>query len=238
MTLLRELNERGIREFRTFLQQIREGQEFQASPALLYADDTTRKLSLRMEVTPKQFASKLEAARFLNELLAPFDNPSLTSNTYLWSWLALYYFDQLSPVGSDGKRRPREDYHYIPSPHGWERDRHLLAGPYNLYRMHGDHARLLLYPPIHQHGTFIYDLAGRTELITNRGLVEAIDQLYWNRKTRRPKQGATNSGNPGNLRRLMTVIEQLAFNYDLYGMTAAEIVALLPREFDIWKGGR
>ncbi len=30
-------------------------------------------------------------------------------------------------------------------------------------------------------------------------------------------------------------MQQFEFNYDLYGMTAAELIALLPREFDPWR---
>ncbi|HYM60735.1 MAG TPA: hypothetical protein VEZ11_07570, partial [Thermoanaerobaculia bacterium] len=133
------------------------------------------------------------------------------------------------------RRTPREDYHYIPLRSGWQSDRHLLAGPVKLYQMHGRKARLLLHPAVHQHGTFVYDLGFRRDLITNRGLIEAIDILYWNPKTNRPKRGATTPSNPGNLRRLISVIQQLDLNYDLYGMTALEILALLPPEFDAWR---
>ena len=37
------------------------------------------------------------------------------------------------------------------------------------------------------------------------------------------------------MRRLITVIQQLDFNYDLYGMRAEEILGLLPAEFDAWR---
>ncbi len=40
---------------------------------------------------------------------------------------------------------------------------------------------------------------------------------------------------PGNLRHLIAVIQQLDFNYDLYGMRAEEILQLLPAEFDAWR---
>jgi hypothetical protein len=33
----------------------------------------------------------------------------------------------------------------------------------------------------------------------------------------------------------IAVIQQLDFNYDLYGMHAAEILQLLPTEFDAWR---
>ena len=145
-------------------------------------------------------------AVYLTNALQPIESPALTSDAGLWAWLALYYFDQLSPVGADGKRRPREDYHYITGgAGGWVHERHLLAGPYRIYHMHGERARLLLHPAVHQHGTFIYDLSFHRDLITNRGLITAIDMLYWNPRTKRPKRGATTSTRPGNLRRLIAV---------------------------------
>jgi hypothetical protein len=235
MTRLRSLNSRGIDEFRGFLQRIRDGEEFQANPAILYLDDYSQRLPRPIEIAPRTFASKFEAAEYLAGVLA--DVPAPADDIGLWSWLALFYFDQLSPIDAGGKRRPREDYHYIPSTEtsGWKRGRHLLAGPYKLYTLHRRNARLLLHPPVHQHGAFIYDLGFRRDLITNKGLIEAIDLLYWDMKRNRPKRGATTPSRPGNLRRLIAVIQQLDFNYDLYGMRADEILHVLPPEFDPWR---
>ena len=235
MSLLRTLSDAGVQELREFLRQIRAGVEFQQSPAILWVDGYSKPLAQTISIEMRRFSSKFAAAEYLHGVLQPLASPGLASDTGLWSWLALFYFDQLSPLGHDGRRKPREDYHYIPSRSGWQSDRHLLAGPFKLYQMHGRRARLLLHPPVHQHGQFVYDLGFRRDLITNRGLIEAIDLLYWSPKTNRPKRGATTSSRPGNLRRLITVIQQLDFNYDLLGMTAVEILSLLPPEFDAWK---
>ena len=238
MTALRRLNARGVDAFRHYLRSIRAGSEFQASPAVLYVDESSTPILPRIEIAPKRFANKLDAAMYLANVLQPIDSSSLTSDAGLWAWLALFYFDQLSPVGPDGRRRPREDYHYIPDSGRWH-DRHLLAGPYRIFRMHGINARVLLHPAVHQHGQFVYQLGYRRDLITNRGLVEAIDLLYWNARTKRPKRGATTESRPGNLRRLIAVLQQLELNYDLYGMSAREILTLLPGEFSafLWSGG-
>jgi hypothetical protein len=233
MTRLRTLNAKGIEEFRGFLQEIRRGAEFRPSPAALYVDDYSAPLRRAPEIELRTFGSRMEAAAYLAQVLA--DTPASSDDVGLWSWLALFYFDQLSPVDAAGKRRPREDYHYIPSHDGWHKDRHLLAGPYKLFLMHAERARLLLHLPVHQHGAFVYDLGFRRDLITNRGLIEAIDLLYWDAKRGAPKRGATTTSRPGNLRRLITVVQQLDFNYDLYGMRAEEILELLPAEFDGWR---
>ena len=234
MTALRRLNARGVGAFADYLRSIRAGVEFQANPALLYVDEYSSPVVPRIEVTLKRFARKMEVARYLATLLRPIETPALSEDVGLWSWLALFYFDQLSPVGADGKRRPREDYHYIPADVRRGHDRHLLASPYRLFQLHGEHARVLLHPAVHQHGAFVYDLGYRRDFLTNRGLIEAVDLLYWNPRTRRPKRGAT-SDHPGSLRRLIAVLQQLEFNYDLYGMDAHEILALLPAEFDPWR---
>lgn len=238
MTALRTLNARGVAAFRDYLGSIRAGSEFQASPALLYVEESSTPIQPRIEIAPKRFANKLDAAIYLANVLQPIDTPSLTGDAGLWAWLALFYFDQLSPIGADGRRRPREDYHYIPDAGRWH-ERHLLAGPYRIYKMHGMHARVLLHPAVHQHGQFVYQLGYRRDLLTNRGLVEAIDLLYWNARTKRPKRGATTETRPGNLRRLIAVLQQLELNYDLYGMSAREILELLPEEFSAfqWSGG-
>ncbi len=233
MTALRRLNENGIRQFAGYLQQIRNGAQFHASPAILHVDEFSSPVSPPVQIEQLAFANKFEAAKYLAETLAPLG--SIVDDAGLWSWLALYYFEQLSPAGEDGLRRPRQNYHYIPSNEGWAADRHLLAGPCKLYLTHGLYARLLLYPKVHEHGQFIYDLGFRRELIANRGLIEAIDILYWDPKRNRPKRGASSSGKGGGLRRLIAVLQQLDFNYDLFGMSAHEILALLPDEFDPWR---
>lgn len=235
MTRLRRLNERGISAFRDYLQQIRQGEEFQASPAILHVDEYSPRVEPAIEIDSRRFERKLEAARYFHETLAALGTTALQDQG-LWSWLALHYFDQLSPKDASGARRPREDYHYIPaSGGGFTRDRHLLAGPFRLYGLHGDHARLLLYPRVHEHGRFIYNLGFRRDLITNRGLVEVMDRLYWDPKKSRPKRGAASPDRAGSLHRLIDVMQQLDFNYDLHGMSAEQILALLPAEFDDWK---
>ncbi len=237
MPILRALNREGIESFRRFLRMIREGEKFEGPPALLFVEKTSYPLSEVIRVEKRTFGSKYDAAEYLAGILRPLSIRE-RDEVDLWSWLALFYFDQLSPADESGKRRPREDYHYIPDQKsGWYRARHLLAGPYRLYLAHGERSRLLLYPKVHEHGQFVYELAHRRELVANRGLIEAMDLLYWNMATGRPKRGATTGSRPGNLRRLIRVVDQLGLNYDLYGMTGRQILELLPPEFDAWKAG-
>jgi hypothetical protein len=72
-------------------------------------------------------------------------------------------------------------------------------------------------------------------LIANRGVLEAALMLYFDPKKRRPKPGAQTPGNPGTVRRLVHVLQQLDLTYDIYGLSGRQILELLPEEFDEWK---
>lgn len=63
-----------------------------------------------------------------------------------------------------------------------------------------------------------------------------MDRLYYDFVRDKPKPGATSRRVPGNLRRLIDVINQFDVTYDVYSMDAAELAALLPSEFRRWTG--
>lgn len=229
MPQLRALNEKGIAKFREYLASIRAGEEIPLQPAFLYDDLMTRVVPGGAKVEAKKFKRKIDVAAYLHIQLLAAGN--IIDDIGIWSWLALFYFDQISPVTPEGKRTPREDYHYIPSEGSWYQFRHLLRSPYEIYARHGDYARVLLHPPVNQHGSFISQLAWRREFMTNRGLVQAIDKLFWDEKKNKPRAGMTSESRAGSLRRFIAVVQQLDVTYDLHGMSAEQILALLPEEF-------
>jgi hypothetical protein len=75
-------------------------------------------------------------------------------------------------------------------------------------------------------------------VITNCSLIEVVDTLYFDPESPgagRPKRGALTRSRAGNLRRLISVIQQFDLTYDLYAMTSAQILDLLPKEFERWR---
>jgi len=116
--------------------------------------------------------------------------------------------------------------------------RHLLAGPCRLLQVHGTYSRVFLYGPLTQHGDFSEQLASRTERVSNRALIEAVDALYFDSDAEgggRPKRGALTRTRAGNLRRLVAVMDQFDLTYDLYAMSSQQILDLLPKEFSPWQ---
>ena len=73
-------------------------------------------------------------------------------------------------------RKPGALARHIPEPGNFQRYyRHLLAGPYRIYRAHRDdpqRALALLCQPLDSPGDVVEQLASRQELVTNRGIME------------------------------------------------------------------
>lgn len=234
---VRRLTEPGIERFREYLRELREGST--AAPPRSLLADLDASVDFRPErlVEERAFESRLEAASYLSEVFEGLSG--LEEDVGLWSWLSLFYFDQVSPAAPDGRRSPGRDYRHILEPGYPYGHRHLLGGPFLVYRLHGEQAALLLCTRVHVENRFHHELASRQVFISSPAVIGAASILYLEPRTGRPKRGAQDPERaPGTLLRFVDVIQQLDVNYDLYGMSAEAIVGLLPSEFDVWKQRR
>ena len=235
MPVVRQLTEAGIAGFRQYLQRLSSGAGESPPNDLLTDEATSAPLGATVDVEDRPFTSKRDAAEYLVERLAGLDRAQVDYNAGLWSWLSLFYFDQVCPAAADGTRHPKRVELYIPSQHSWTYYRHLLACPYRLLRLYLTYARVFMHGPVHQHADITEQFASRMEMITNPGMVEVIDRLYYSPAANAPKRGATTRTRPGNARRLVDVFWQFHLTYDLYAMAAADILHLKPAEFDTWR---
>lgn len=228
---VRFLNEAGLGAFDAFIRERQLGNTVEVPAHLLHNDATSNDANFAASVDSRLFQSRLDLARYLDGLLGD-EAERLGRHPGLWSWLALFYFDQLCPEG----RTPQQSYKYLVRPDDdWQTYyRHLIYGPWSVYRRHRENGRLLLAGPVHIHPDLAEQFASRQEFVTNDALMEVADALYWNEKEQKPKTGATSSKRAGNARRLIAVAQQLDLTYDLYGMDAASILSLLPPEFEAW----
>jgi hypothetical protein len=234
MIPIRVLNETGLLKFRDYLMQLGTTPSLDPTTEWLTDPATSNAFSPEVQIDNRNFETRFQLAQYLYGF-APLREPAVRQNIGLWSWLSLLFFDQLCPKDNEGNRTPREVYSYILSRDYRHYYRHLLATGFFIYDVHREHARVVLFPAMNTHGDFVEQLASRMELITNRGLIEAVDMLYYDASgTGSPKRGATNRKKKGTLRRLIDILGQLDLTYDLYGMTASQLLDLLPNEFDRW----
>lgn len=189
-----------------------------------------------VDVPARGFRNRLEAGRSFNELLDAARISSPEKDAGLWAWLTLFYFDEVCPPDGRGVRDPKDDEaRLVPKLDNFQRFyRHLLLGPYLIVRAHRDNperAIALLCNPLWQPGEIAEQLASRKELVTNHAVAEAATRLYYDPATGSFKRGA-GTKTRGAPRRLADLLNQLDLTYYLYGMTADELLALLPKEFD------
>jgi hypothetical protein len=234
--LLRTLNDNGMRIFRDYLANLRSGSNDKVPFDALADAYCSGKMQPNIEIKKRAFATRLEAGAFLYEKLQPISYSQVERNTGLWSWLALYYFDQLCPARADGSRKVGEDCRYLLELDYRRYYRHLLLGPYIVYRLYGENAPLLLWEPLEQMSEPYRELSCRQSLLMNKGVIDAANVLYYDRKRAQTKRGAgVKRPRAGSLRRFIDVIQQLDLTYDLYSMTAEQVLDLLPSEFNEWR---
>jgi hypothetical protein len=174
----------------------------------------------------------------LDHALASIEDDNIETDVHLWSWLSLFYFDQLCPAQTNAIRKPGRDYRHILEPGYPYGHNHLLAGAYLVYTVYGlydELSTLLLYTVPHIESGFHHQLAQRQSIITNKGVMEAAHLLYLEKNKEKPKAGAIAKNKQGTIYRFIDVIQQLDLNYDLYSMTGDEVLELLPAEFNKWK---
>ena len=110
---------------------------------------------------------------------------------------------------------------------------------YEIYRQHGEKAWFMLDEPINSLRDFTQRLVAAQELFRSKGVISLAHLLYVNPNTRRLKPNTVNysrsNAPPGSLPRLIDVLGQLYMTYDVYGMSAEQLMPLLPSEFDRFK---
>ncbi len=111
---------------------------------LLTNSDFTDVHSPRIDVDLIGFATKREAAVYLNKLFGGLSKQDLLNDAGLWTWLSLFYFDVVCPKQS-GERKVRNDYTYIFEPKSSRHFyRHLLFVSWRILDIAPNHNRLML----------------------------------------------------------------------------------------------
>ena len=106
---IRIFNDDGIAEFRAYLHRLRNGAKEQPPTWMLTDSETSMMLSPTVEIELKVFGSRFEFGQYLVTTLELLGRRSISHHYALWTWVSLYYFDELCPPLADGTRRVLED---------------------------------------------------------------------------------------------------------------------------------
>lgn len=231
--LARRLTQTGREQFSMFLHQLRQDPDHDPPLELLQDDRASAPLDVEIPAEPRHFRSRLEAAEYLHRLLKA-DSLALRSDSGFWTWLSLAWFNEMCPLVNE-HRQPGDVSRWVAELDNPRRAcRHLLAGPFQIYRAHRDdpsRAMCLLCSPMHQPGILVSLLASRPSLVTCHAVVGAATRLYYNHATGRNRPGLSRRA-PGSPRRFADVLSQLDLTWDLHSLSVDELLDLLPPEFD------
>ncbi len=235
--VLRQFNAAGIARFRQWLAAARGDPHLALPTELLTADDATEVVEPHVTLERPGFATKREAAIYLRDALATLDGDDVLRNAGLWTWLTLYYFDDVCPPMSGG-RKVNADYYYIYEvEQGLYHYRHLLRVSYEVLRRSPTHHRLFLNTPLHKLGSVTEKIMRRLFLTRIDAIFEVLDRLYYDEKREKVKRGlADTTRRKGDmLNRLPRRIQQLQRTYDLNVVNADRLIELLGPEFQAWE---
>lgn len=240
---IRQMKYKGIAESKAYLAALRSGQVDALFPAQVLSDpEYAEVLEPATSIEARSFADRRSAGQYLSERLAHFPIEDVQQNYGLWSWLGMFYFNNL--VNRDANGHPDlgrdSDAAYVldPAAPGWGDNRHRLLMAYETYTLHGENAWFILDQPANSAGQLTNRLSGKPTIFRAQGIVKLAHLLYTDPLTRNTKRGfgggGQNQRSPGNLMRFIDILDQLYMTYDVYGMTAEELMKLLPAEFDRW----
>lgn len=232
---LRRLNKAGIARFEQYLGVLRGGGTATPPTDALTSAEHSEPLDVLIEVEDRDFGSRLEWAKYIDEKLEGKGLKNVERDLGLWAWLALLHVKRLLPSKKNGRKKVGEVAMWVPQIRDYRKYyRHLLAGPYRIYRAHRanpDSALILLGGPFGSHGEVVEQFASRLEIVTNHGVIETLTTLYWDAAGKKLRRGAGGK-DAGSARRLADVLHQFDLTWDLYALTAPCLLGLLPKEFD------
>jgi len=234
---VRVLTDEGIEGFRQYLQRLRAGAKEVAPSWLLTDTSTSAMMPSAPEIKKKVFSSRFDFGQHLSQMLSPLGRRSISHHHALWTWLSLYFFDELCPLQADGTRRVLEDAVYVvPARYNHQRYyRHIARTSWLTVSDHGGNAKVLLTGSERGSRSEIFEqIASRQGMLGNPTIVAGAFELYFDQANGRQKKGAGGKG-AGSPRRLAAIVQQLELTYDLAACTTGQLLELLPKEFDRFK---
>jgi hypothetical protein len=232
---LRNFNRRGVEEAAVILDQLRSGELAVVPTSFLENDEFSSTLGIDIERPRKnEIENRWQLGLWLYQRLHnTVDERLLLREPGIWTWIAFFLFDTISPLRGAG-RKVSENAKYILSQGDYRKSyRHLISGPYFMIRAHIDRPfvlRGILATPPDSPGEFYEQLASRKQIVTSQGAMATAMKLYWDDAKQRSRRGAAGSG-PGSARRFASVLMQYDVTFDLYALESEALISMLPKEF-------
>src|SRR5262245_52910397 len=94
----------GLTRFAQYLDTLQADPALATPQELLTHPSCVEVVAPGVSVEPRDFANRMEIAKYLDGVLARVENRDIPRDVGLWAWLAFYYFDAVCPVDNEGNR--------------------------------------------------------------------------------------------------------------------------------------
>jgi len=236
MTKVRVLNSEGLAAFSKYLANVRLEPKSRPPFELLNDGVYSDPFDSDVDVNPVEFSDSFRLGEYICNVFAGSEDRLISRNHGLWSWLALYFFDQVCKPDGSGSRKVLEDAVYVLEEQFSFRRyyRHCIRTPWLAVKEHGEFAKILLLTSGRGTRTDINEQLGAYQhLFANKTLIESAYRMYFDPVQQKPLRGAGGKGG-GSARRLASVTRQLELTYDIQECTPERFIQLLPKEFRKW----
>jgi hypothetical protein len=232
---IRRFNDAGLAQFRLVIADRRQSAKVKRSVEpipreLLESDEFTESTIFNLLPDRPVFHTKFDIADAIFRMIPARDFEVLRVDAELWSWMAGWYFDEIT----NGRKKLKEERAYIAKAFFQNDYRHLILGPCfvaTTARDDRERVRVLLYDEPTTMNEVMTQFGSHHDYLMNPVVQGVVKELYWDPSRGRTKHGSGGK-NPGSPRRLMDCLNQLELNYDLRSISTDRLLSLLPEEFD------
>ena len=105
MPVLRRLNEAGVARFEQYLTVLRGGGSAEPPTDALTSAEQSEPLGVEIEVEDRDFSSRLDWAKYIDEKLEGKGLKNVERDVGLWAWLSLFYVKRLLPSKKNGRKK-------------------------------------------------------------------------------------------------------------------------------------
>jgi hypothetical protein len=245
---LAELNQAGIETFRAFLERNKETPSAEEPPYhLLSSAEYTSPVPLAVGdanvETDVISDTRMQLAERVNYLISSrAELASVCESKGIGAWLSLALFSSICKKDDDGNWKVGQMTRYIDDGKGdqWGfaiHRRNIVCGALAIYHLHGENARLSLHGAASSVSDYAEVIGAIEDIMLNPVMIEVLDRLYWDAENNRPKTGLRGQSPyvNGSYRRFVNktygFYAQHYMTYDFWTMTADQIIALLPEEY-------
>jgi hypothetical protein len=236
---IRRFNDAGLAQFRLVIADRRQSADAKrfVEPIpreLLESDEYTESTIFDLLPDRPVFQTKFDIADAIFRMIPARNFEVLREDAALWSWLAGWYFDEIT----NGRKKLKEVRAYYIAKANYQTDyRHLILGPCFVAmtaRDDRERVRVLLYDEPTTMNEVMVQLGSYHNYLMNPVVQGVVRELYWDTSRGRTKRGSGGK-DPGSPRRLMDYLHQLELNYDLRSISTDRLLSFLPEEFDKYR---